>query len=440
LLDACTVCSGSADVARGLEAAKLATTIARRADRESQFLAAIALAQPLILAGRTKEALRLLRKWKAFAEAYFRPPLEDPFDPIVGTVFVYEDYAFGRKLLDSIHEMARAHAPEMLPQVLATLTHVEIHSGDWLLALAHGSEGADLAGVLGQGATQSFALGTLATVEAGMGREEARTHAQLAMELAARTGARSMHAYGSYALGLLELGRGRVSEAIPPLEETSRLMREWGSYDPFVIPWMPNLIEAYSRAGRHGAAATLSARLTKLARQTGLRWAEAVAARCAGLVGNDFDGHFRTSLELLDGLPMAFDRGRSELVYGERLRRAGRRRDARPHLNAALATFRRLGAAPWAARAEAELGGTAEHLGSRGRVVDELSPQELQVALRVGEGKTNREVAAALFVTAKTVEYHLGHVYTKLGVRSRSELARVMATRDRSPARGPQAL
>jgi DNA-binding CsgD family transcriptional regulator len=430
LNEACIVAVGSADVGRGLVAARLAMTIARGADRESQFRAALALAHPLILGANTKQAMRLLRKWKRFAAEYFSPPLAEPFHPMVGTAYTYEDSTFGRQLLDTIHETARARAPDMLPQVLATLAHIEIQSGDWLLALAHSKEASELAKVLDQGATRAFALATLATVEAGMGREDARAHAMLAIGLAARTGARSMHAYASHALGLLELGRGRVEDAIPLFEQTARLMREWGTIDPFVIPWMPNLVEAYVHAGRLSAAGALTDELDELASRTGLPWAEAVTARCRGLVAADFDDHFRSSLTLFATVPAACDRARTELAYAERLRRAGRRQDARPHLTAAIETFRHLGAEPWTARAAAELGGTAEHVRSRKDLGDRLSPQELQVALLVGEGRTNREAAAALFVTAKTVEYHLGHVYHKLGIRSRTELAKLIAARD----------
>jgi DNA-binding CsgD family transcriptional regulator len=431
LTEACTVSVGAADVGRALVAARLAMRVAQRGNRESQFLAAMAMAQPLILSAKTPEARRLLKKWKGFAVEYFSPPMSKAFDPIVSSAYVYEDHAFARELLDIIHETARARAPDRLPQVLSTMAHIEIQCGDWLLALAHSTEGSELATVLDQGATRSFALATLATVEAGMGREEARDHAEKAIELAGRTGARSMHAYASHAVGLLELGRRDIEQAIAPLEETGRLMRDWGTLDPFVIPWMPNLIEVYVHVGSRSAASALCAELCELASRTGLPWAHAVAARCLGLLAEDFDDHFRRSLELFASLPNLFDRARTELAYAERLRRAGRRREARPVLNAAIDTFRRLGAEPWVARAETELGGTAEHVRSRHDPGEQLSPQELQVALLVGEGRTNREVAAALFVTPKTVEYHLGHVYRKFGIRSRTELAKLMATRNR---------
>jgi DNA-binding NarL/FixJ family response regulator len=115
------------------------------------------------------------------------------------------------------------------------------------------------------------------------------------------------------------------------------------------------------------------------------------------------------------------------LAYGEWLRRAARRVDARSQLRAALDDFEELGASGWAERAAAELTATGEHV--RRRDADPrslLTPQELQVSLLLTEGRTTREAAAALFLSPKTVEYHLRKVYTKLGVSSRVELAEVI--------------
>ena len=113
------------------------------------------------------------------------------------------------------------------------------------------------------------------------------------------------------------------------------------------------------------------------------------------------------ALEQLDGLPTPFERGRTELAYGERLRRANRRRDARSHLRSALETFDELGAAPWQERARAELRATGERVPRREpSAMEKLTPQELQIALRVAEGKTNPEIAGAIFLSPKTVEFH----------------------------------
>ena len=126
--------------------------------------------------------------------------------------------------------------------------------------------------------------------------------------------------------------------------------------------------------------------------------------------------------------PDAFETARTRLAYGERLRRARNRVLAREQLRAAAEVFERLDARPWADRARAELAATGETRRRRDpSTIDELTPQELQIALLLTGGKTTREAAAALFLSPKTVEYHLRHVYQKLGIHSREELARALA-------------
>ncbi len=139
----------------------------------------------------------------------------------------------------------------------------------------------------------------------------------------------------------------------------------------------------------------------------------------------DAEAHFALAIaRVADARPL--DRARLQLHYGEHLRRERRRIDARVHLRAAVDGFERLGAPPWAERAGRELRATGET--ARRRDVSslaDLTPQELQVARLVGEGATNKAVAAQLFVSPKTVEYHLRKVFAKLGIASRSELFRL---------------
>ena len=146
---------------------------------------------------------------------------------------------------------------------------------------------------------------------------------------------------------------------------------------------------------------------------------------------DDFEEHFRDALQR-HRPELPFETARTQLVFGERLRRGGRRVDARAQLRDALDTFERLGAEPWSERARAELETTGERVRRRrGAPTDELTPQELRVALVVARGASNREAAAALFLSPKTIEFHLRNVYRKLGIRSRTELVRAMLS-DRS--------
>jgi DNA-binding CsgD family transcriptional regulator len=166
--------------------------------------------------------------------------------------------------------------------------------------------------------------------------------------------------------------------------------------------------------------------LVKTARATGKRSALAAGLRATGLALPDkaFDEAFEEALAIQQQLPTPFEHARTLLCYGERLRRTKARMEARRHLRQALAVFEMLGAEPWTGRARSELAASGETL-ERSPSHARLTPQERQVATIVASGATNREAAATLFVNAKTIEFHLGNIYRKLGVRSRTELANV---------------
>jgi len=193
----------------------------------------------------------------------------------------------------------------------------------------------------------------------------------------------------------------------------------------------PERIEALARSGRSDEAAAALTGFQQQAVATQSSWGQAATARCQGLMASPetFDERFSESLRWHDQLSLPFERARTELCYGECLRRAKRRREARQQLRRALETFDGLGARPWIERAEAELAATGETARRRGdpSIVDELTAQELRVALFVAQGASNREAASALFLSTKTIEFHLGSVYRKLGIRSRTELARRFA-------------
>jgi DNA-binding CsgD family transcriptional regulator len=188
-----------------------------------------------------------------------------------------------------------------------------------------------------------------------------------------------------------------------------------------------DLVEALARLGRPEASEHHLGRLEEQAQSTGSPWALAAAARCRAFLSSDsaLAEAFETALEMHDHEPSTFERARTELCYGERLRRAGERRRAREQLRSAFVTFEGLGARPWAERARTELRATGEHLQRRGPTTTErLTPQELQITLLVAEGLTNRDVGARLFLSPKTVEFHLTRIYRKLEIHSRSELVR----------------
>ena len=188
------------------------------------------------------------------------------------------------------------------------------------------------------------------------------------------------------------------------------------------------------RAGDAAAAAELLAPFADEAERIGQAFPQAVAARCRGLLADEdhYEQEFERSLEFHALDENLFATARTQLVFGERLRRSGRRIDARERLNPALDAFEHLEAVPWADRARNELRATGERVRARSPAgaSEELTPQELQVAMLVAEGKTNREVGAQLFLSPKTIEWHLGHVYRKLGIASRAELPGILDARE----------
>ena len=197
----------------------------------------------------------------------------------------------------------------------------------------------------------------------------------------------------------------------------------------------PELVEALVQCGRGDEARPLAVSYSERAAAKGQPWARARAARADGLVAADdeFAAAFELALTHHDATPDTFERARTELAYGERLRRARRRGDAREHLRAAFAAFHELGAEPWAERARLELAATGETARKRDpSTLDQLTPRELQIALDLAAGLTTREAAAKLYLSPKTIEYHLRSVYRKLGIASRRELTEAFAGADRA--------
>jgi DNA-binding CsgD family transcriptional regulator len=268
------------------------------------------------------------------------------------------------------------------------------------------------------------------------GREaDCRAMASEALALSAELGLRLAEVWTSAALGELELALGDPNRAIEVLEEQARRLHELGITDVDLSP-APQLVEAYLRLGRADDARLLAAQFAEEAAAKGQPWALARALRCQGLVAHDDQSvaWFERALGAHAQTPDAFERARTQLAFGESLRRARNRVRARYQLRAALETFERLEARPWAERARAELAASGETLRRRDpETRDELTPQELQVALLLASGRTTRETAATLFLSPKTVEYHLRHVYLKLGINSREQLAAAMSRESGRP-------
>jgi len=196
------------------------------------------------------------------------------------------------------------------------------------------------------------------------------------------------------------------------------------------IKAVPDLVEAACRIGAEEAARTGLTRLSERAHASGTPWALGLLARARALLADDAYAErlYMEALTLLARAGAAVDLARAHLVYGEWLRRQRRRRDARGQLRIAHEMFESMGAAAFAQRARIELLATGEH--PRQRTVDthgELTPQESRIAQLVAEGAANREIAAQLFLSPSTVDFHLRKVFRKLDVSNRTQLARKLS-------------
>jgi ATP/maltotriose-dependent transcriptional regulator MalT len=225
----------------------------------------------------------------------------------------------------------------------------------------------------------------------------------------------------------MDLGLGRAEAALGRLENISESPAR---HHVSVMRGAPDLVEAAVRLGEPGRAAGRLERFAQWAGRARQPWADALVLRCRALLAAEPDAEalYAGALDLhqRDGRP--FEQARTELLYGEWLRRARRTTEARTRLRAALETFERLGAEPWSERARAELGATgaaaprSQHRSGLAR----LTPQELQIVRLAAQGLSNRDIAAQLFLSHRTVGYHLYKAYPKLGVAARTELTDVL--------------
>jgi DNA-binding CsgD family transcriptional regulator len=230
----------------------------------------------------------------------------------------------------------------------------------------------------------------------------------------------------SAALGLLELSLGDPAAARSRLADTARLVAKIGVGEPGIVPFVPDLVEALVGVGELEAAAMATAELEEQGRRLARRLAIAGALRCRGIIAAA-RGDLVDAIDVLEaareettpaGQP--FELARTLLVLGRVQRRLRQRGAARETLTEAVAIFDRLGARLWSEEARSELA----RIGGRAASSSELTPSERRIAELVAEGRTNKEVAATLVVADRTVESALTQIYRKLGVRSRTQLAR----------------
>jgi DNA-binding CsgD family transcriptional regulator len=308
-------------------------------------------------------------------------------------------------------------------------THLELRLGRLREAESAAAEAITLGEATGNLMLVGDAMSGLAGVYAWQGAAAAcEAVAVRALDEADVASDRFVELRARRARGLLSLGLGDPAAAIGHLQPIVDVWLQSGLEEPGQALFVADLAEAHLLAGSGAAAAPAVERLRVQAANTGRPGSLAAAERAVGLLADDFEPHFERALALLDGGPLRLDRARTHLVYGERLRRGRQRASARAHLHAAHDGFAVAGAVPWAERAANELRSTGERVQRTtvGRRA-ELTPQELQIARQAADGLTNREIAGAMFLSPKTVEYHLHRAFKKLDIRSRTELVRLVA-------------
>jgi DNA-binding CsgD family transcriptional regulator len=255
---------------------------------------------------------------------------------------------------------------------------------------------------------------------------ETRALAAAAARVATERGHGWKLAWLEYAIAVLELGRGHYEQA---LAAAPQAYQENVLLDAFALP---DLVEAAVRCGQRARAERAMGRVAGRAAASPTPLALGLLARSRALLadGSDAEDLYQAALGHLSRARGSSHLARTQLLYGEWLRRAKRRRDAREQLRAAHSVFEEMGAAGFAERAQLELAATGETARKRNVAYSsDLTPQESQVVALAATGATNSEIAARLFISPKTVDYHLGKAYRKLGVGSRRELARVCLDR-----------
>jgi DNA-binding CsgD family transcriptional regulator len=307
--------------------------------------------------------------------------------------------------------------------VLWQLAWVELGAGHWELAAEHAAHARDISLQYSVEKIQDFLPIVWTAVHRGQ-FEYARAQCEQALELCEQ----QLGFPGNHFLAVLGISaswRGDATTAADLLDRADRQAATLGWGDPSARPWSDDYCEALLEVGRIDDAARVLAAWEADARRLDRKRVLAQVARCRGLAaaaeGNVADAAvlLRQAVAQHEEVGDRFGRARALLALGIVCRRSRQKRDAREAIEAAMAGFEQLGAASWADKARDELGS----IGGRTREAG-LTAAERRVAVLVAAGQTNREVAAALFLGERTVAGHLTHIYAKLGVRSRTELAR----------------
>ncbi|MBU3063022.1 AAA family ATPase [Nocardia sp. NEAU-G5] len=328
-----------------------------------------------------------------------------------------------------VRQCRETGAAGRLPTVLGFVADIDGFTGRLDAGLTAASEALELARDTGQRQWGGHLSGVIAYLQAMGGQEQScRDSAAAGLAGDCMGAGAPVTPWAHWALGVLELGLGRAEAALTRLE---RLTREPFSHQFSALRSVPDLVESAVRAGAPERAAAPLARFEAWAESVRQPWADALVLRCRALLHDEAAEQLyirALAAHDADGRPVEY--ARTALLFGEWLRRARRKAPARTQLSEALTIFERLGMEPWARRARHELvaaGAPDSSEVPRDRAVAGLTPQELQIVRLAAQGLSNRDIAAQLFLSHRTVGYHLYKAYPKLGVTSRGELKGIAA-------------
>ncbi len=395
------------------------------AEPATRLMGSVATGMALVISGDGEQGTLRLR-----AAAYELATADDPHsDPIrlplrIQGALWLRDTGPRRALIAEVLAGLRDHAAiASLPYLLMHIGREAATSDRWDDAEAAYREAVQLTRENGHTTELSVALAGLSIVLARRGRaEDSEALAAEAEGLCRRNHVALGEMWVHFARGDTAAGAGDLEVAATHYGDLESLLERIGFDDPDQSS-AAELAETLVHLGRGEDARAVAERLLVLAQGKGQPWSLARAERALALTGDDPQAHFTEALRLHDLTPDRYETARTQLAYGAWLRRERRRAEARPLLRDALATFEDLGAQPWADKAAAELQATGETARRREVSAEQaLTPQERQIAQLLAEGRTTREAAAALFISPKTVEYHLRHVYMKLGINTRAAL------------------
>lgn len=415
------------DVREGSEHARRAIEIGERSgDRPALDLALVTASFCGFMLGRDVTAL-LARALDIERGDQVLSYLQSNARTILGATLMWAgDLAGARRVLEQHYQGTTDRGLYLvLFEVLGYLAELESRAGDYRRALAYADELLETTIESGYEGMRELGLWARALAEAHLGDvEQARMDATEGLAVAQRHGDLLHVITTRSVLGFLDVSLGELDSAVTFLAPLPGLLDSRGIVEPGIYPFVPDAVEALTGTGRVDRAREVLEPYERLGHELDRPLVIATAARCRGLL-EAAEGGLDEALSVLEHaieaherVQQPFELARTLLVLGEVRRRAKQKRPAREALDQAVAIFDELGAPIWSARARASLARISGRSAS-----GELTETERQVAHLAAEGKTNREVAEALFVSQKTVEANLSRAYRKLGIRSRRQLA-----------------